>query len=85
MAYGLQPLQSLRALGRTRVSDERADVEHRVRTELTTISIASQLLQRDELASSRQRRLAVEILGACQRLQLSLDEWFALDERISAE
>jgi signal transduction histidine kinase len=67
------------------LSDERADVEHRVRTELTTISIASQLLQRDGLASSRQQRLAVEILGACQRLQLYLDEWFAVDERISAE
>ena len=67
------------------MSDERADVEHRVRTELTTISIASQLLQRDGLVGPRQQRLAGEILSACQRLQHYLDEWFAVDERISAE
>jgi signal transduction histidine kinase len=67
------------------VSDEPADVEHRVRTELTTISIASQLLQRDGLAGPRQQRLAGEILSACQRLQQYLDEWFAVNERISAE
>jgi signal transduction histidine kinase len=67
------------------VSDERADIEHRVRTELTTISIASQLLQRDGLAGQRQQRLAGEILGACQRLQHYLDEWFVVDERLSTE
>lgn len=67
------------------MTDEQADIEHRVRTELTTISIAGQLIQRDGLASDRQRRLASEILGACHRLQQYLDEWFKLDEPASSE
>ena len=64
------------------MTDRRADIEHRVRTELTTISIASQLIRRDGLASERQRRLAVEIVDACARLQQSLDVWFEQVEDI---
>jgi signal transduction histidine kinase len=56
------------------VADERANFEHRVRTELTTISIAGQMLRRDGLANDRQRRLAAEIVAACERLQRSVDE-----------
>jgi signal transduction histidine kinase len=61
------------------VADERADIEHRVRTELTTISIAGQLIQRDGLASDHQRRLAAEIVAACARLQRCVNE--LLDRR----
>lgn len=63
-----------------RVTDDRADLEHRVRTELTTISLAGQLIQRDQLASDRQRRLATEIVGACHRLQQAFDQWLGRDE-----
>lgn len=67
------------------MTDEHADIEHRVRTELTTISIAGQLIQRDGLASERQRRLAGEIVGACQRLEQYLDRWLALEDQTAAE
>jgi signal transduction histidine kinase len=63
----------------TGVSDNRADIEHRVRTELTTISIAAQLLQRDADASERQKRLAQEIIRATERLEEHLDAWFGAD------
>ena len=63
-----------------RVTDDRADLEHRVRTELTTISLAGQLIRRDRLASDRQRRLAAEIIGACHRLQQALDRCLGPDE-----
>lgn len=66
--------------GGERVTDDRADLEHRVRTELTTISLVGQLIRRDGLASDRQRRLAAEILGACNRLQQILDEWLGRDD-----
>ena len=51
-----------------------------MRTELTTISLAGQLIQRDQLASDRQRRLATEIVGACHRLQQAFDQWLGRDE-----
>jgi signal transduction histidine kinase len=57
------------------VTDEAAEIEHRVRTELTTISIASQLIQRDGIAPERDRRLASEIAQACERLQRYLNFW----------
>ena len=63
------------------MADERANIEHRVRTELTTISIAGQLIQRDGLASERQRRLAAEIMAACTRLQECVEELLYPDDR----
>ena len=59
------------------MADERADIEHHVRTQLTTISIAGQLIQRDSLSSDRHRRLAGEIVSACNRLQECLEELLA--------
>jgi signal transduction histidine kinase len=56
------------------LSDDRAEIEHRIRTELTTISIAGQLIQRDGQADERARRLSVEIVNACRRLQACVDE-----------
>jgi signal transduction histidine kinase len=68
------------------VSDNRANIEHRVRTELTTISIAAQLLRRDGEASERQRRLAGDVVNAAERLERYLDEWFESDpaERVDS-
>jgi signal transduction histidine kinase len=63
------------------VSDEQAEIEHRVRTELTTISIAGQLIQRDGLASARQQRLGAEIVAACTRLQACVEELLELRDR----
>ena len=60
------------------VTNERADLEHRVRTELTTISLASQLILRERLTSERQRQLVAEILQACGHLQHCLAEWIEL-------
>ena len=65
------------------VADNRADIEHRIRTELTTISIAGQLIQRDGAANDRQRRLAAEIVAACNRLQLCVDDLLVSRERDS--
>ena len=59
------------------MADQRADIEHHVRTELTTISIAGQLIQRDGLSSDRQRRLAGEIVNACNRLQACIEDLIA--------
>ena len=63
------------------MSDERAEIEHRARTELTTISIAGQLIQRDGLADDRHRRLAAEIVAACTRLQACVEELLDLRDR----
>jgi signal transduction histidine kinase len=56
------------------LADERTDIEHHIRTELTTISIASQLIGRDGRAHERHRRLAAEIVSACNRLQDCIEE-----------
>jgi signal transduction histidine kinase len=63
------------------VDEQRADIEHRIRTELTTLSIAAQLLGRDPSTTGRQRRLAQDIIAACDRLQAWVQE--LLDERFS--
>jgi signal transduction histidine kinase len=65
---------------RRRVADHRADIEHRVRTELTTISVAGQLIQRNSAANERLHRLGGEIVAACARLQECVDELLQLRE-----
>jgi hypothetical protein len=63
-------------------TDRRADIEHQLRTQLTTISLAGQLLRRDGLAGERQQRLSDLIIRACTRLLGCLDEMFGQDRRV---
>ena len=62
------------------VADQRRRTEHQLRTELTTISIAGQLLLRDSLGGDRQHRLATEILKATSRLEQCLNELLEADK-----
>ena len=61
------------------MNDRGADSEHRVRTELTTIRVAAQLIEREPHATERQKRLAHEIILAASRLQARIQEWLDLE------
>lgn len=75
---GARPL--LMAARGAEVSDQRRQIEHQLRTALTTVSLAGQLLQRDSNSTERQQRLANEIVRACDRLEQCLSELIAHDD-----